>query len=450
MRYLPHTPDEIKEMLQVIGVKSIEEFFSSIPDSLRLKGEVNLPPALTEMELRRHLRGLSRRNAHGDEWIHFLGGGAYRHYIPSAVSALINRSEFATSYTPYQPEVSQGTLQALFEYQTMVAEIFGMEIANASNYDGATAAAEAIMMALRLNGRRQVLLARSLHPEYRKVIATYLRHLGLDFKEISYDPQSGEINREELEKHLSDQTSCFIVGYPSFFGILEDFEDISKKLHDHGGLLITATAEPFSLALAKSPGEMGADIAVGEGQSFGNAINFGGPSLGLFATHQKFLRQIPGRLVGETVDKEGKRGYVLTLATREQHIRRERATSNICTNTSLCALAATITLALLGKEGFCEMASANLENAERTKKMLAAIDGIETVFTGTTFNEFVLKISKDPEQILGQLQNEGIFGGLALRQWYPELENGLLVCVTEMNTDNDIEIYKRKLEQLLQ
>ncbi len=449
MRYLPHTPDEIEMMLEVIGVGSIDDLFSSIPPSLRLKSPLGLPPALSELELRQHLRELSRDNAHGDDWVNFLGGGSYRHYIPSAVSTLVSRSEFSTSYTPYQPEVSQGNLQALFEFQTMVAEIFDMEIANASLYDGATAAAEAVLMALRLNKRKRVLLARSLHPKYRQVIQTYLRYMEVELQEVDYNRETGTLHRDALTKALNDEVSCVVIGIPNFFGIVEDLSEIAEQVHQQGGLLITATPEPFALALAKTPGEMGADIAVGEGQSFGNAMNFGGPSLGLFATREKFVRQVPGRLVGETTDQAGQRGYVLTLATREQHIRRERATSNICTNVSLCALAAAIALALFGKEGFRKIGQVNFERAERTKQALSSITGVKLAFSGTTFNEFVVRLPQDPTRVLAQLREEKIFGGLALSDDYPELENSLLICATEMNCDDDIKTYQDRLAATL-
>ncbi len=449
MRYLPHTPDDIDQMLQVIGVKSIDDLFTCIPPELKLKENLQLPPPYTELELREELRRLSRRNAHGNDWINFLGAGAYRHYVPSAVKTLVSRSEFATAYTPYQPEVSQGTLQALYEFQTMVSELCGLEIANASNYDGASAVAEAILTAMRINKRRRILIARTLPPEYRQVVNTYLRFSDVTIEEVPFESQSGRLDRKALSEALADDVSCVVVGYPNFFGILENFEDVAEQTHQAGALLITSTAEPWALALAKSPGEMGADIATAEGQSFGNAIQYGGPSLGLFATHKKYARQVPGRLVGETVDCNGERGYVLTLATREQHIRREKATSNICTNVSLCALAATITLSLLGRRGFRHIASDNLKKSELAKQQLAQIPGISLPFTGATFNEFVIKVPREPASLLEALRNEGILGGVAIRQWYPQLENYLLVSVTEMNTDEEIATFSRKLGNAL-
>lgn len=449
MRYLPHTDAEIKSMLKTIGASSIDELFSCIPDRLRLKTDLSLPPSLSESELRVHMRNLSRKNAHDDEWISFLGAGSYNHYIPSVVQALIGRGEFLTAYTPYQPEVSQGTLQALFEFQTMIAELLGLEIANASNYDGASSAAEAALMALRMNRRKRLLIARSINPEYREVIETYLRYVDVQIEYLDFDPQTGTLDRTDLEKKLKNDLSCVIISYPNFFGILESLDDIAASIHDAGALLITATPEPWCLALAKSPGEWGADIATAEGQSFGNPISFGGPSLGLFATHKKHARQIPGRLVGETVDSQGQRGYVLTLATREQHIRRGRATSNICTNVNLCALAATITLSLLGPNGFQRIASENLRKSERAKQLLTEIPGVSLGFSSATFNEFALKLPKDPKQILSRLLQENILGGVALGRWYLELENYLLINVTEMNADKDIEVFGQKLKNII-
>jgi len=449
MRYLPHTPKDIGSMLKTIGADSIDQLFDCIPEQLRLQKGLNLPAPLPELELRHHLRELSRKNAHGDEWINFLGAGSYRHYVPSAVKGLVSRSEFATAYTPYQAEVSQGTLQALFEFQTMVAELCGFEIANASIYDGASATAEAILMALRLNKRHRILIARSLPPEYREVITTYLKYTEVEFDELSFDQETGRINRADLKKKLSEDTCCVVASYPNFFGVLETLDDVSEATHQAGALFITTTSEPWALALAKSPGEMGVDIAAAEGQSFGNAISYGGPSLGLFATHKKYARQVPGRLVGETVDSEGQRGYVLTLATREQHIRRERATSNICTNVSLCALAATITLSLLGPNGFRKIASDNLQKAELAKQQLTQIPGVSLGFTGNTFNEFSLRLPRAPKEVLAALQKEGILGGVALSRWYQELENYLLINVTEMNTHEEIATFTRKLGNVL-
>lgn len=442
MRYLPHTPAETEEMLRTVGVESIDQLFRTIPENLRLKRPLELPSPLTEIELRHHLRELSRHNTHGEEWASFLGAGSYAHYVPSAVGQLLLRGEFLTAYTPYQPEVSQGTLQAIFEYQTMVAEILGMEIANASTYDGSTGTAEAVLMALRLKNRPKVLVAQTLHPEYRQVLQTYLSYQEVEVVEVPYAPD-GTLARGV--KLLDDQTACLVVGTPNCFGVVEDFSDIAAAVHEQGALLIIASPEPLSFGLFKSPGEMGADIAVAEGQGFGNSLSFGGPSLGLFATRKEFVRALPGRLVGETVDADGQRGYVLTLATREQHIRRERATSNICTNVSLCALAATMTLALWGQEGFQKLARINYQRCEGLKKRLASLPGFELPFAGPTFNEFVLRTPGDPTATLEALRKEKILGGVLLKPWYPEVKNGILICVTELTPETQIDRLVKKL-----
>lgn len=448
MRYLPHTPDEIQEMLSTIGVTDLKDLFQTIPAPLRLKRPLNLPEALSEIDLKNHLRELSRKNAHGEEWSLFLGGGAYSHYIPSLVSYLISRGEFLTTYTPYQPEISQGTLQAIFEYQTMVAEILGMEVANASNYDGSTGTAEAAKLALAVTGRKKILVARSLHPEYREVLKTYLQNESVTMEEIPFTKE-GTLDRAFLQKQIGEETACIIAAYPSFFGTVEDLTDVAEQIHQKGGLFITSTTEPLALGLFKSPGEMGADIAVAEGQSFGVPMSFGGPYLGMFATKKEYVRAIPGRLIGETVDTEGKRGFVLTLATREQHIRRERASSNICTNVSLCALAATITLALWGKKGFEELAQLNFDRAADLKERLAKISGVEFIFPSITFNEFVIRTKKKPSELISKLVREKILMGIALDRWYPELENSILLCATEMNTPEQIERLVRCLEKIV-
>lgn len=433
-------------MLSTIGVSSIEELFSTIPTDLRLKTPLQIPSPLSELELRNHLREISRKNAHGEDWAIFLGAGSYSHYIPSAVSQLLTRGEFLTAYTPYQPEVSQGTLQSIFEYQTLVCEILGMEVANASHYDGSTSMAEAALMALSITKKNKILVARNIHPEYREVLHTYLKNEGAVTQEIPFD-ETGALDRKIIDSLIDSDTACVIAGYPNFFGVIEDLTDVANKIHTAGGLFITATTEPLSLGLCKSPGEMGADIAVAEGQSFGNPMSFGGPYLGMFATREKYVRSMPGRLVGETVDQSGKRGYVLTLATREQHIRRERASSNICTNVALCALAATITLALWGKDGFEKLSQMNFDRAIDLKTRLGKIKGLRARFSGTHFNEFVVETARPADQILLALQKENILGGLALSRWYPELKNTLLITITEMNTSEQIEKLVSSLER---
>lgn len=435
-------------MCAAIGVGCVDDLFKTIPEALRLKGELDLPPPLAEMELRNHLRDLARQNAHAEEWSLLMGGGAYLHTIPAAVSALASRGEFLTAYTPYQPEVSQGTLTAMFEFQTMIAEIMGQEVANASLYDGSTAAAEAVLMALRLARRKKILVARSLHPHYRQVLKTYLHNVDAAIQEIPF-AADGTLSQEDLRQSLHEDVACVVAGYPNFFGVIEPLGEIAAAAHKVGALAVSVTTEPLALGVLKAPGEWEADIAVGEGQSLGLPLSYGGPYLGLFATRREFVRNIPGRLVGETVDHDGRRAFVVTLATREQHIRREKATSNICTNVALCALQAAITLALWGKEGFGRIARLNLARSAYTQQRLGRVKGATLKFTGATFNEFVLDLGRDPVPILERLQTEHILGGIPLGRWYPELKTGLLVTATEMISPSQIDRYAQALEAVL-
>jgi glycine dehydrogenase subunit 1 len=440
MRYTPHTPSDKEQMLGAIGIDSIEELFRHIPETLRIRGKIDLPAGLTELAVRRRLGALASTNATAPEWSFFLGGGIYHHFLPSAVDAVISRSEFATSYTPYQPEVSQGTLQALFEYQTLICQLTGMEISNAGVYDGASAAAEAVLMSRRIQpgSRRHVLMSRALHPHYRAVISTYLKNLeDLRLEEIRFDA-SGATDVKELTQKLTDQSMCFIVGYPNFFGIIENLAPIQTVCNRAGAQLITVTPEPLALGLVKPPGAWGVDIAVGEGQSLGIPTTLGGPGFGFFASQKKFVRSLPGRLVGETVDMDGRRGFVLTLATREQHIRREKATSNICTSQTLCTLAATVFMSLMGKSGMRRLARINVSNAHAAYDRLVGQAQLAPRFTGPFFNEFVLR-TRDLETLLKRCAAERIVPGVALGQWYPELHDCLLVCVTEMNEREEIE-----------
>lgn len=445
MRYLPHTPQEIQEMLGVIGVLSLEDLFSSIPANLRLKRNLKLPPALSEMELRSELLLLSKKNVSVRDASSFLGGGAYHHYIPSPISQLSNRGEFFTAYTPYQPEVSQGTLQAMFEYQTQICELTGMEVANASNYDASTACAETLLMAMRINQKKKALVARSVHPQYRKVMKTYLSRFGYEILEVEYQ-KDGSLDVQDLKSKLNDTVGCVMVQSPNFFGGIEDLKSLEPLVHQQNALYGTVVSEPLSLALLQTPGEVGADIAVGEGQSFGVGLNFGGPFLGLFATRQKFIRSMPGRLVGETVDVEGKRGYVLTFSTREQHIRREKATSNICTNQGLCALMASIYLSLLGKEGLVELARLNLSRATYAKEKLTQVKNIELLFNGPTFNEFVISVPNAPKR-LSKLREKNIYGGILIERYYEELKDAVLVTVTEMNSKEEIDRFVDEIKK---
>jgi glycine dehydrogenase subunit 1 len=412
-------------MLQKIGCGSVDELFAQIPAELRLQDKLNLPGPLSEPEILEFFRQAAVSSTR--DYVSLLGAGAYSHYRPVVIDALILRGEFLTSYTPYQAEISQGNLQAMFEFQTLIAQLTGMEIANSSLYDGSTATNEAVLMAMRLTRRQQVVFARSVHPEYREVVQTYLRHQSARLAEIPYTA-SGQIDVEQLESAISEKTAAVVIQSPNFFGSLERVREIAAIVHQQGALLVVVVTEPLSLALVRPPLE--ADIVCGEAQSFGVPVAFGGPYVGFLATREQFVRQMPGRLVGQTVDTEGRRGFVLTLATREQHIRREKATSNICTSQTLCALMATIYLCLLGKKGLRMLGEQNLAKAHYASQQLAASDA-SLRFSAPRFNEFVIEPSGDAEELLAALRGERIIGGLRLERFYPELKNHLLVCVTE-------------------
>lgn len=444
--YLPHTEEEIKAMLDAIGVSSINELFSSIKEELKNKDPIKLPPPLSEQDLVKEMTEIGRKNT--TDCITFLGAGAYNHFIPALVPYLAQRSEFVTPYTPYQPELSQGTLQAIFEFQTLVAELFGLDVANASMYDGATALAEAALMSMRIKNTKKVAISRALHPEYRRVLQTYVNALDEELIEIPYN-EEGLTDYSFAERLCGTGISSIIIQNPNFFGCIEPVEKFTSLAHTINALSVVAVTEPFSLGILKSPGASGADIAVGEGQSLGIPLSFGGPYLGLFATKKEFLRQMPGRLVGETVDRNGNRGYVLTIATREQHIRRERATSNICTNESLCALTALIYLSALGRTGFRTLAEQNLAKAEYAKKKLRKIKGVEIKFQAPTFNEFVIELKVKPERIRRELRKKGIIFGLPLGGYYQELKNCMLVTVTEMNRKDEIDLLMRELNRVI-
>lgn len=440
MRYTPHTPSDKEQMLRTIGLDSIEELYQHIPKTLRERGKIDLPEGLTELAVHKRLGALASKNATPLDWSLFFGGGIYHHMIPSAVDAIISRSEFSTSYTPYQPEVSQGTLQALYEYQTLICQLTGMEVSNAGVYDGASAAAEAVLMSRRIQppGRRRVLMSRALHPQYRAVISTYLRNLDdVQVEEISFDA-SGATDVEQVARKLDDRSMCVLVGYPNFFGVIEDLAPIQSACAQAGTQLVTVTTEPLALGLLKPPGAWGADIAVGEGQSLGVPMALGGPGFGFFACQKKFVRNMPGRLVGETVDGEGRRGFVLTLATREQHIRREKATSNICTSQTLCALAATVFMSLLGKAGIRRLAQVNVARAHDAHDQCIQEAQLEPCFSGPFFNEFVLR-TQGLDKLFKQCVAQKIIPGVALGRWYPELQDCILLCVTEMNERVEIE-----------
>jgi glycine dehydrogenase subunit 1 len=444
MRYLPHTPEEITAMLQAIGVPSIDHLFDPIPKEVQLGRELSIPTAMDEASLMAHLSELADENT-ATRALSFLGGGIYDHHVPPAVDQLLLRGEFYTAYTPYQAEVAQGTLQAIFEFQTIVSELFGMPVANASMYDGASATAEAVLMARRLTKRSHVLVSEGVHPEYLETIRTYVQGLPGGSAQIELVPLAGNGGADPgalRERLKAGDTACVVVGYPNFFGCVNDVRGLAALAHESGALLVTATAEPYALALIESPGALGADIAVGEGQPLGLPAQYGGPGCGLFACKdtREFLAQIPGRLCGETVDKNGQRGYVLTLATREQHIRRERATSNICTNHALCALAITIRTCLLGRKGFVQVAEQCLAKAEYLKQKLVASGAWELPYQTATFNEFVVRSKHGAvAPRLEKLAAEGILAGIDLSRWSPVRDKDLLVCVTERHSRGDLD-----------
>lgn len=432
-------------MLAVLGLGSVDELLSHLPDGLRAQAHIALPPGVSEVELRNRLTELADQNLSESADAVFLGAGAYPHNVPAVVDQIIQRGEFATAYTPYQPEVSQGTLQAVFEFQSLIAALLGLDVANASMYDGASATAEAVLMAKRILPKRStVLVSRALHPQYRQVMRTYLEGFpGVRLRELPW-AEDGRLDRTALERELDENVIGAVVGYPNVFGIVEDVAAVSQAVRQHGGLTISATTESLALGLLKSPGELGADIAVAEGQSLGIPMSYGGPGIGLFACRQPYLRNMPGRLVGETLDHDGRRGFVLTLATREQHIRRQRATSNICTNQGLCALAVTVFLCLLGRQGLRRLARQNVTKSHYARDLLTRSGRCQARFSAPFFNEFVLRVA-NAEAVWQRLKAEGLVAGLPLYEWYPELSDCLLVCVTETHPRAAIERLARSL-----
>ena len=438
MRYIPNSPEERVEMLEIVGLTSADELFRSIPADVQLGRALKITEPLAESEVIGAMEILAEKNT-ASRKTSFLGAGVYSHFSPTIVDHLIQRSEFFTSYTPYQPEISQGTLQYIFEFQTLVAQLTGMEVANASMYDGSTAMAEAFLMAQRVTRRDKVVIAETVHPEYQEVAKTYTQHGDLTVETVHFDRESGRVLDNELDK-LDDKTAAFVVQSPNFFGCVEDLTGLAEKAHSVGALFIVVVTEAISFGLLKSPGACGADIVVGEGQSFGIPMSFGGPHLGLFACKEKYVRNIPGRLVGIAYDKNGNRGFVLTLATREQHIRREKATSNICTNQGLIALAATIYMEAMGKKGLQEVAMQNAQKCAYAAKEIAKIEGFSIPFSAPKFNEFVVRAPKNANEILENLRAEkSIIGGLALSKYYSDNPNDFLVCVTETNTKAQID-----------
>ncbi len=444
MRYHPHTPEDVREMLDLIGVHSIEDLFSTIPLECRREMPMELPPPLSEWELNAYMDSLSSTIATSGEYTIFLGAGSYDHYIPEIIPYLIARSEFLTSYTPYQPEISQGTLQALFEYQTYIARLLGMDIANASLYDGASALAEALLMALRLTQRKTILVSRLIHPHYRQVVATYLRPTGAKVVEIPY-LEDGTTDQTYL--HRYSDIAAVALQSPNFFGCIENIADGAAKAHAEGALLVCCFTEPLAYGLFRNPGSQDADIVCGEGQSFGVPASYGGPGLGMFAARKEYMRSMPGRLVGQTVDADGRRGFVLTLSAREQHIRREKATSNICTNNNLCAMIAVMYLASLGGTGLRNLATLNYDKAHYLRKQLAERGFVTPFSTTPSFNEFVVRCPPGFEKVYERLYREKkIVMGLPLEPLYPECPDHYLVCVTETKSKEDID---RLVEELV-
>ncbi|MDQ3245496.1 MAG: aminomethyl-transferring glycine dehydrogenase subunit GcvPA [Pseudomonadota bacterium] len=452
MRYLPLSDADRSEMLRTIGAGSIDELFRDVPEAARLSGAIeNLPNHASELSVERQLTVMSRKNMVAGEVPFFLGCGAYRHHIPASVDHIIQRGEFLTAYTPYQPEIAQGTLQVLFEFQTQVARLYGCDVANASMYDGSTACWEAIGMARRITHRKKAILSSGLHPHYVNVGKTMAKFTG-DVLDTSLPELTAETDAERLIAAIDADTSAVVVQYPDILGRITDLTPIADAAHAAGALLIAVVTEPVALGAIRSPGEMGADIVVGEGQAIGVGLQFGGPYVGLFATREKYVRQMPGRLAGETVDAEGKRGFVLTLSTREQHIRREKATSNICTNSGLCALAFSVHLSLLGEKGLRQLASLNHRRAVMVAERLSAIPGVELV-NESFFNEFAVKLPVEARPAVHALADKGVLGGVSLGRLYPgveELENGLVLAVTETVTDEDVDALEVALKEVLQ
>ena len=443
MSYIPHTQEDIQQMLSTIGVKSIDELFKDIPVSLRPKS-FNLPASKSEFQVTQSLHKLATKNATG--LVNFVGAGFYDHFIPAAVDALVSRSEFYTAYTPYQPECSQGWLQAIYEYQSIICELTGLDVSNASLYDGGTALFESTMMALRHTGRNKIILDSGVSLIYRTMLYTYTSNLSIEFVEIPV--VHGQSSREELFKHLDDKTAAVIFQNPNFFGAVDDHSDMVERVHKLGALAI-ASVYPVSLGRLKTPGEMGFDIATGEGQSLGIPLSFGGPYLGFMAAKAQLVRQMPGRIVGATVDSDGKRGFVLTLQTREQHIRRQKATSNICSNEALCALRAAIFMSLLGREGFKELAEHNYQKAEFAKEILSRINGVQVKRSSPTFNEFTVCLPRNADEVVHRLIDKGFACGFPLGRFYKGMDNYLLIAVTEKRTKEEIRRLADSLEAVL-
>ena len=446
MRYLPLTDADRKDMLSVIGAKSVDELYADVPKSALLKDLVDLPKVQSEMAVHRHMQALAEKNTPAGRTAFFLGAGAYRHHVPSTVDHIIQRSEFLTAYTPYQPEIAQGTLQALYEFQSQVAQLLDMEVANASMYDGSTATAEAAMMAARVTKRKKIVFSGGVHPHYIDTARTACEAMGLEIVAL---PAAVD-DEAAVTKHLGADVAAVIVQSPNVFGTVTDLTKIGEAAHGAGALMVATFTECVSFGLIEPAGAYGADIVCGEGQSIGNALNFGGPYVGLFAVKEKLIRQMPGRVAGETIDADGKRGFVLTLSTREQHIRREKATSNICTNSGLCQLAWTIHMTLLGEQGLRQLAQLNHEKAIQLAEALDKVSGVE-VLTKRYFNEIAVLLKKPAQEVVDKLAEKGVIGGVAMSRLNPKagMDNVLITCATEMNTDEDIAAYAKALAEVL-
>ncbi|MBN6186050.1 aminomethyl-transferring glycine dehydrogenase subunit GcvPA [Aneurinibacillus sp. BA2021] len=442
-RYLPMTEADRQEMLADLGITDIAELFSDIPEAIRFKGELQIPEAIAETELTKHMGRIAGKNVHAGDYACFLGAGTYDHYIPSVVNHVISRSEFYTAYTPYQPEISQGELQAIFEFQTMICELTGMDVANSSMYDGATALAEAAAMTAAKTKRKKVVVSRGVHPEARAILQTYAKGQGLEVVEVGC--KNGVTDMEALAAAVDETTASVLVQYPNFFGSIEPLGEIEKIAHQHKGLFVVS-ANPLSLGILTPPGAFDADVVVGDAQPFGIPMAFGGPHCGYFAVKKELMRQIPGRIVGQTKDEQGRRGFVLTLQAREQHIRREKATSNICSNQALNALAAAVAMTALGKQGVQEMALLNVQKAQYAKQQIAKLSGCEVVYDAPIFNEFVVKTAKPIGEMNRALLQDGIIGGFDLGRDYPELSGHMLLAVTELRTKEEIDRLVKGLE----
>ncbi len=444
MRYISLTDQDRQEMLKTLGLSSANQLFDHIPSSIRKKNGSNLAPAKSEFELKKHYQHLAKKNISSIDWKTYLGAGCYDHFIPTVVDALSSRGEFSTAYTPYQPEISQGTLQVIFEFQSMIANLFEMDISNASMYDGASATAEAILMALRCKKGKKIYISKAAHPEYIQVVRSYISDIDVEIIEMDVD-----VTGQTIIPNLDNETSCVVLSQPNFFGVIENLERASKQIKQKDAIFVVMTTEAMSYGVLQPPGRFGADIVSGEGQSFGNYPSFGGPFVGLLCAKKEYLRQLPGRLVGQTKDQNGQPGYVLTLSTREQHIRREKATSNICTNHSLCALRASIYLSTVGYQGLREIALKNYQVTQYLKTQLMSIPGVELPYSGNTFNEFVIKLPISSEAYFAKMEESKIIPGLALSKWFKDRRNEILVTVTETKSKEDLDAFVESTRKAL-